>query len=124
MCPEKTLNRIALANRIKQALPELGVALNNARDGLSKARDPEAADFTTLIDGIKRAHQLLSSLVPDDSDEQAVVTLALVDIHRACRLAMHNTVAARIPESGDFGFVAQSLDWASNILKGEKDGRS
>lgn len=37
-------------------------------------------------------------------------------------LAMHNTVAARIPECGDFGVIAQSLDFIINELglKNEK----
>jgi len=30
----------------------------------------------------------------------------------ARNLAMHNTAAARIPECGDFGAIAQNLDWA------------
>lgn len=49
------------------------------------------------------------------------------DIQRALiesrDLAMRNTVAARIPECGDFGVIAQSLDFIVNELglSDEKD---
>lgn len=32
-------------------------------------------------------------------------------------LAMHNTMAARIPECGDFGCIAQNLDFIVNELE-------
>jgi hypothetical protein len=34
----------------------------------------------------------------------------------ACNLAMRNTLAARIPECGDFGAIAQDLSWALDNL--------
>jgi hypothetical protein len=34
-------------------------------------------------------------------------------------LAMNNTVKARIPECGDFGHIAQDLDYICNLLFGD-----
>lgn len=34
-------------------------------------------------------------------------------------LAMENTVKARIPECGDFGHIAQDLDYICNLLFGD-----
>jgi hypothetical protein len=43
-------------------------------------------------------------------------------IQRARDLAMKQTLAARIPECGDFGAIAQDLDWAlSSIQEGQNN---
>lgn len=51
---------------------------------------------------------------------QSVVPLS-AELMRALgdarELAMHNTAAARIPECGDFGNIAQNLDWAVEEIK-------
>lgn len=46
----------------------------------------------------------------------ARIRKAMPELKEARSLAMHNTVAARIPECGDFGCIAQSLDWVCSTL--------
>lgn len=45
------------------------------------------------------------------------------ELKSACDIAMHNVLAARIPECGDFGKIAQSLAWAIDQLE-NVDGMS
>lgn len=47
------------------------------------------------------------------ADTERDLMRALTD---ARDLAMKNVIAARIPESGDFGAIAQNLDWALEQL--------
>jgi hypothetical protein len=45
------------------------------------------------------------------------LSLLMAALHDARDVAMHNTAAARIPECGDFGRIAQNLDWAIGLME-------
>lgn len=64
--------------------------------------------------------QAIYLAAPAQPDTQSVVPLS-ADLMRALNdardLAMKNTAAARIPECGDFGAIAQNLDWALDEIK-------
>ena len=109
-----------LIYRIKKALPELELALSSALNAAKNARTPEQHDFNTVTQHLESAKAIFHATVNDTQDLQNAITNALVHINHACGLAMHNTLAARIPESGDFGSIAQSLDWVRNTLRDKK----
>lgn len=111
-----TVQRVMLRNRIIRVLPELELALRCARDAMTISRTPERDDFNAVVQDLEKAKEVLTAPPSAGQDETSIISVALTDIDRACRLSMHNTLAARIPESGEFGGVAQSLDWVRNML--------
>jgi hypothetical protein len=71
------------------------------------------------------AHKTYSSLQEDVKTEKPslVNPLVVAELVQARSLAMEQVMSARIPECGDFGKIAQGLDWALNEMgiRSDKD---
>lgn len=79
-------------------------------DTLDTGSKPQSAPTWTPECAITRGDRTSAA---DAGDLSAEVLRALSD---ARALAMKNVVAARVPESGDFGNIAQNQDWALDQL--------
>jgi hypothetical protein len=78
-----------------------------------QAREKDIRDLQSTVIELRQA-------LEGKAGAQPVVPLSS-DLMRALgdarELAMRNTAAARIPECGDFGAIAQNLDWAVDEIK-------
>lgn len=83
-----------------------------------QAREKDIRDLQSTVIELRQA-------LEGKAGTQPVVPLS-TDLMRALgdarELAMRNTVAARIPECGDFGAIAQNLDWAVDEIKRTASG--
>lgn len=68
------------------------------------------------FDDIELAWQAWEAQQSRIDELEALIEKIKAPLLEAKDLAMLNVVAARIPESGDFGFIAQDLDYISQEL--------
>lgn len=65
-------------------------------------------------------HHTSPHVPPRQEGEQMVIPADVMQALKAARdRAMRFTLESRIPECGEFGAIAQDLDWACGVLEGE-----
>jgi hypothetical protein len=89
--------------------------LNGSTIGTAELSASRVATASTATRSQIAEHDTSSTEAPSGTANQ--LSLIMVALHDAREVAMHNTAAARIPECGDFGRIAQNLDWAIGMME-------
>lgn len=81
--------------------------------------------YISYARNVQPAEEYLSQAMTSPGVPEPVVTDEMVEaVQRIRETAMRETVIARIPESGEFGSIAQDADWLLYALKAAKEAET